>query len=404
MVVAEQAHVNPFAGLFRTIGTNIGGMFGPKASEWGGKAGDLLAKVTGFGDYKVNGNTLMSGQPPSFMSSAQGTRITHREFLTDVTGSTDFTNTTLAINPGMATTFPWLSQVAAYFEQYEMKGLIFEFRPTSGVSATNPALGTVILATQYDPYDPPFGTKQQMDSYEFASSTVPYQAVLHPVECAPKERPTNVLYTRSGVSSGDTRLYDIGTLNVATKGMPSAYVVGEVWVSYDVVFYKPRINTFIGGRYVHIEEFPDHTASATSSFGTSGGQITAGSASGIVTIVSSNNIRLSVPGYYLIFFQQNVESGGGTLSGAPTISAVGANIEMDTSTVPSGDYPWNDGAWADFNTYDAVGGVSMVCALLYVKAAGTGGANNVTFTGSAGLTVGSTDCFIFPINYMSVPI
>ena len=82
--------------------------------------------------------------------------ITHKEYLQDVYGPADsgFQNNAIAVNPGLSTNFPWLSQIAANYEEYEFIQLIFEFHSTVDPSATNNssgATGTIILASQYNP-------------------------------------------------------------------------------------------------------------------------------------------------------------------------------------------------------------------------------------------------------------
>jgi len=211
----------------------------------GGVAGDLISRLTGVGDYTLSTNSIVQGNAiPTFYNSGDGMEICHREFLRDVTGTTDFSLSSLPINPGMSDTFPWLSQVASNFEEYEMKGLVFEYRPSSGsVATTSAALGVVIYATNYDVLDPLFTTKQQMDSYEYSSSTVPFDKMLHAVECDNKRNVLTRMYVRDAPPpiGADLRFYDLGNFQYATKGMQSSYVVGELWVTYHVRLSKPRI-------------------------------------------------------------------------------------------------------------------------------------------------------------------
>ncbi len=253
-------------GALQAAGTAIGGKYGgAHGSALGGAAGGLISKITGVGDYEVKSNSiLLDGTVPTFVARGDGVTICHREFIQDIvtgTGSpSPFTLTALPINPGLASFAPWLSQIAQYFEQYEMVGLVYEYRPSSGmVTSTSPALGVVCYATNYDPLDPNFATKQQMDSYEFSSSCIPYNNMMHPVECAPNQTANRIKYIRPGAvpSGGDIRLYDVGKFQFATVGMPAStpYTVGELWVSYHIRLLKPRISTvltsggatFVGG-------------------------------------------------------------------------------------------------------------------------------------------------------------
>lgn len=200
-------------------------------------------------DYRVMGNTLMSRGPPVFQRGQGGTTtIAHREYLGDVTGSTAFTLAAYNINPGLYDSFPWLSALATNYESYQVLGMIFEFKSTSGnaVSSANTALGTVIMATDYDTYDGNFTSKQAMEAYQYACSGSPTRDLLHPIECKSSRNPLGNLYIRSGAPYGDDRLYDLGRFQIATVGMQGSYTVGELWVTYHIKLFKPRIAGSLG--------------------------------------------------------------------------------------------------------------------------------------------------------------
>lgn len=223
------------------------------AERYAKPASSFISWITGRGDYKVSSNSLVeSGAPPSFIRDGSGFRVRHREYIRDVVSpGAGFNNYPLPINPGLPETFPWLSSIAANFEEYELHGLVFEFRTLSAVavSSTNTALGAVVLATNYDPYDPAFQNKQQMEAYEFSCSGPPCHSLLHPVECAPRQTATPIKYVRTNglvVPGGDLRLYDQGLFQIATVGQQAASNIGELWVSYDVKFLKPKLPAVVG--------------------------------------------------------------------------------------------------------------------------------------------------------------
>lgn len=239
----------------------------PKASgglNFLGKAtgflGDLAQKaiqtITGMGDYTVHENTLFSGAvsqsgPPTFARPTDPgcTRIVHREFFSDVVSpGAAFNINTFVINPTNVAMFPWLSLMAQNFEQYRFYGLVFEFKTTSAtaVSSTNTALGSVILATQYNILEPPFASKVQMDSYDYAVSTNPSISCIHPIECAPKQGAMVNLYTFTS-AAGDNRFSDLGNFSIATQGQQATSDIGELWVSYDIEFLKPRLGLPVSG-------------------------------------------------------------------------------------------------------------------------------------------------------------
>lgn len=227
--------------------TGLGGHFmGSPGATVGRRLGGMINKITGFGDYKVSGNSLVAGATiPSFDSGRRGVTLTHREFLCDLTGSAGFNAKQFVLNPGIRSTFPWLSDLGNRFEQYRIRGMVFEFVSTSAdaLNSTNTALGTVIMSTQYNVYRPAFTSKMEMESYEFTVSGRPSANLIHPIECAPSETPFKVYYIRNApISDGaDLRMYDHGVFTIATVGMQAAATIGELWVSYDVELLKPRI-------------------------------------------------------------------------------------------------------------------------------------------------------------------
>jgi len=115
----------------------------------------------------------------------------------------------------------------------------------------NPALGTVVMATEYNVYNPLFASKQQMENYEWATSCKPSCSMLHEIETAKKETPVHTMYvtgannlTQLGTTVGDARLYFLGLFALAVTGMQSAgFNIGELWVSYEIELKKPRIQT-----------------------------------------------------------------------------------------------------------------------------------------------------------------
>jgi hypothetical protein len=232
----------------RSIGSKIGGFLGDAAQK-------AVMAITGMGDYQVKSNTLYNGSissssPPRFTgaSTPGATRLQHREYLGDVLSSgSPFNLQTYIINPESPATFPWLSAIALNFEQYRFHGLVFEFKTTSAtaVASTNTALGSVILATQYNALEEKFVSKLQMDQYEYAVSTNPSISCIHPIECDPRLGAPLYLYTNSSSvqgNAGDPRLTVMGNFSIATVGQQSAATIGELWISYDVEFIKPRLD------------------------------------------------------------------------------------------------------------------------------------------------------------------
>lgn len=348
-------------------GTGLGGaagsLFGPAGtavgSFLGGKLGHMIGNITGFGDYQLNSNTIMTGgmSPPQVVNTINkgGIVIRHREYLTDINATVAFTSTTISLNPGLTASFPWLSQIAPAYEEYRWRGLLFEFKSLSSdavlSSATSSALGSVMMSTQYNALLPPFVDKRTMDNYEFANSSKPSCTFIHPVECKASQTPLTMFYVRNGaITSGDLRLYDLGNFQIATQGMQAASgVAGELWATYEIEFFKPRFT-------IGVDQQADHFAfispvAATAPMGNSQASTGAQAGSNLGGNISVSGIYFFNPNigegtYLLLYYFTGTTSSGGGLTWSPsftnctrTLSWSGANqflsppVGTNTTTV-----------------------------------------------------------------------
>lgn len=232
-----------------SVGSQIGAWLGDKAQS-------LIKSVTGFGDYvkpgwnvKQNSLLTMGQDPPQVKNSREGGVIVrHREYLQDIVTGTpgQFVVSSYKLQPGLQGSFPWLSIIAQNFEQYKLRGVIYEFKSTSAdsLNSTNTALGEVIMATEYDSKKPNFANKLEMQNHQYAVAARQSSSMLHPIECAHPISTLDVLYIRQGTppDGTDSRMYDFGNFQIATVGQQGANVnVGELWVTYEVEFLKPRL-------------------------------------------------------------------------------------------------------------------------------------------------------------------
>lgn len=237
---------------------------------------------------------------PTFADGKYWTRVKHREFIQDIfsgplpllNGLTTFevakpipfavagdpTSGNYAkpadraalgpgfpLNPGCSATFPWLSRVAAQFQEYRFMGLVFQFVSCSAnaLSSTNTSLGTVIMGTNYNSNQSAFVRKQQMENSSYVNSARPASSQMHGIECDPSQNPLPLAYIRdnyipiTAVSPAnpnpivnDLRMSDQGLFQIATIGCQADRInLGELWVEYDVLLVKPELDTsfFAGG-------------------------------------------------------------------------------------------------------------------------------------------------------------
>lgn len=244
------------------LGGLAGTYFGGPALAGTGRAiGEMLGHgfktITGYGDYTVRENSLAPGAPPSVANGALpggAVIISFKEFMGDIISSSSantFKLQSFPLNPGLSDTFPWLSQIAGNFQQYKFMGMAFEYRTMSAdaLNSTNTALGSLIMATNYDALSPVYNSKAEMENCAYAQSVKPSSSCLHLIECDSSTLPLSELYLRTGdVPNGaDKRMYDIGNFQIATTGFQGTSVnCGELWVTYQVMLMKPKLWDALG--------------------------------------------------------------------------------------------------------------------------------------------------------------
>jgi len=262
--VMKMAQNSAQAGFAKGHGDYFGDLVGGLASKYGSKLGNWLSekakKMVGMGDYKEGdvtvsdhelvGNSLCAGtQAPVIQNKGQAFIMRHREYVGDVVSSVAFSVQSYPINPGNQSTFPWLSNIASAFEEYQVVGMIAEYKPLISFTNTN-ANGAVVFATEYNVGKPNFTSKIQMENYEYATSCTPYQSMMHAIECAPNQTPfggTHRDILIGTVPAGqDARLYMLGNLQIATQGQATATTIGELWLTYEIALFKPLFSVAQG--------------------------------------------------------------------------------------------------------------------------------------------------------------
>lgn len=234
--------------------------FAPAAGALGGYLGQKFKDITGYGDYTVNKNSIMSGTVPGVSNisyTPNALCVSHKEYIGDVITSKTagaFAITSWTINPNNPQLWEWLSQIACNYEEWVPEGIVFYFKSTSGdaLSSTNTALGTVIMATNYNYYNAPFTTKAEMESYEYCSNGPPCSDIMHGVECDPSQGSITTYYMDSHNQNQNAGILDqrfniLGTFYLATTGFQGTSVnIGELWVTYQVSLLKPKLYSSLG--------------------------------------------------------------------------------------------------------------------------------------------------------------
>lgn len=230
-----------------------------------------MSRMSGGGMYTGQGaydgpdtNGLISSKStmdvvPLFEDdSDQGVVLSKREYVSEIYGPplvhgqpAPFTIQSFPLNPGLEKTFPWLSQIAANYDEYTLDQLIFTFKSTTTESGNqvNGQVGTVIMATNYNAAAAPFTEKFTMMQYDKANSSRLTESLQHGVECDPALLSgSHGEYVRVNpvVSNQDLKTYDHGLFQIAIANCTSNLSnqsLGELWVSYTVTLRKPKFFT-----------------------------------------------------------------------------------------------------------------------------------------------------------------
>lgn len=211
-----------------------------------------MKSLVGWGDYSLRSNSLINGGGTAGANvrivpqGNRAVRIVYREYIGDV-----FTHPTVAgafnisaypLNPGLLQTFKWLPPIAQQYEQWTPNGIVFEFKSTSSEYVATQALGSVIMATEYDSLDQPYQDKVEMLNCAYSNEGKPSEHILHGIECDPRDNPNSIFYVRNGLPDGDIRDYDLGTFYVATQGGATAGLnLGSLYIHYDITFRKEQL-------------------------------------------------------------------------------------------------------------------------------------------------------------------
>ncbi len=238
-----------FSGVF---GDNFGADLGRGVQK-------VIRNVLGSGDYTIRRNSIIEHLPVgpdgeltkefSFSNFGAATvRCKKREYVGNVVAPAsspeNFTQLSYRLQATNGTTFPWLSNIAKLFTEWELKGAIVSFETTSSNYSATVGLGTIAIATQYNANMLPYANMDQILQSAYHTRGNPAENMLHGIECDPELQASKRLYTRRPGASGPPNLYDHGVLYVATEGLPSGsagVTLGRIYITYDVELSLPEL-------------------------------------------------------------------------------------------------------------------------------------------------------------------
>lgn len=248
------------SGLASLLPAPFNALASPLLGKLGDWAGDKVGTFLGTGDYEVNSliDSVRGVEPSrnngiSYVHSQNDEIVlTRREYIGDVISSPtpgDFQITRYRIQPANRDLFKYLSGVARLHQQWEPRGMVLQYKSNTGLisSAATPNVGVVVMATEYDAsVIAPFSDKNEMENSWGGCSVETTKHMAYGVECKySKNVLQNLLVDNDELNnqSNSPSFYDLGTFCIATVGQPAASQnCGELWISYDIVLSKPKLN------------------------------------------------------------------------------------------------------------------------------------------------------------------
>lgn len=330
-------------------GTTVGGLIGQPAlgGSTGRQLGASLSRWLGSGDYTVAENSIVtstlrgSSSVPMMHQTDQSIVVRHRELVSVLQGKGVYTvRAALHVNPGLADTFPWLCAIAANYQEYRIRGLVFHYVPTSGMATgANTALGSVMFQTVYRATDSVPASKYELLNEFWSNECLPSEGMAHPLECKVSETIMPWRYVRTGNVTDDLMFYDYGVTTVAVQGQQTDnQIIGDLWVSYEIELRKPKLALSLGTMVKTCKvQGPTgslYTAAADKVFDSLNGSTTmtmvVGTSTTHTVIMSPGNA-----GKWMYAFRMYNAAGTGTNSGvSPVPTLTNATLRSYEATAP----------------------------------------------------------------------
>jgi len=175
---------------------------------------------------------------PTTTRTVNGMRIRHRELVTGtLLGSIAYTNQlSLAVQPGVAATFPWLAPQANQWEQYKCHKLVVEYVPIVGTSTQ----GDVIISPDYDSSDPIPTTEVAAANNAGTVQDSCWKNLTMRLDMSAAMGLGPRKYVRPCAIAGDIKTFDVAKVFVGTVNNTGASAVGKIFIEYDFEFFVPQ--------------------------------------------------------------------------------------------------------------------------------------------------------------------
>lgn len=331
-----------FKPYVRSALKGAGGMLGGAAASYigapasygnkiGRKVGSAISRMIGSGAYVTNDiahkvNSLFQAKPEyaKLNLGPEDVVIEHREYVRDVYASSvagAFKVEQITINPGLQSSFPWISGIAMNYESYQMLGCVYEFKSqysdsTVAAAGTSGTLGEVMMYVDYSVETATLPSSKFAMENSFGSiSARVNDCILCGVECMPKYNlSANLLIANAAVTPSNVNQYHLGLVNIASQGVQAASVqIGSIYCHSRIVLRKPKTSTALGD----VQNFAHYTIPGGSDLTNRWGTAQTKRAGNITLTFDANRLYFPADiteGLYRVSCNVEGVSGGGTAS------------------------------------------------------------------------------------------
>lgn len=249
---AELDRLSPFLGRIMRWGRKATGM---GAYQAGGSARYTKSNAL------VNSGSGIAGDILRFTPQQDSGQmvVSHTEFCGNIYApeSSSIDHTTFDLNPGLESTFTWLSGIANNFNYYEFIQLAFTYTSTvTDFTTTTGQAGSVLFCAQYSPQEEPPVTEAEILNIDGSATIKTTDSCAVGIECDPKLLPgEGVTKMQKSIRSGGIKAnrdiinYDWGRFQLSVSNCPPVLFnqqIGRLFVSYTVRLVSPDLNQVTG--------------------------------------------------------------------------------------------------------------------------------------------------------------
>jgi hypothetical protein len=196
--------------------------------------------ITRMRPANVGSTVVTINKPPIQRMLANGNvLVKHKEFISKIAGSVNFSINTVPINPGLPAQFAWLYNIANNYESYRFRKLDYVFIN----SKTGTFAGDVIMGIDYDASDPVPFNESELQSYWGCKTGVLTRPLFYKADMLALNKVPNKFVRIGDLSANqDIKLYDSGNFFLATTDCVDTSNIGRLFVEYEVELKTPQTN------------------------------------------------------------------------------------------------------------------------------------------------------------------